>query len=90
MPNFKAIVSLWSASSQSLAQLAPARPPHSGRRHKFSLEHLETRVVPSTILVTSLLDSGHGTLRAAIERANQGRAIRWLRRIRIQSSSHTR
>ncbi len=35
------------------------------------LERLESRVVPATILVTSLLDAGHGTLRAAIEKANQ-------------------
>jgi hypothetical protein len=33
-------------------------------------EPLEGRVVPSTILVTSLLNAGRGTLRAAIQRAN--------------------
>jgi len=35
-----------------------------------AIERLEGRVVPSTILVTSLANSGHGTLRAAIEKAD--------------------
>src|SRR5271166_2651867 len=35
-----------------------------------AIERLEGRVVPATILVTSLLNSGCGTLRAAIEKAN--------------------
>ena len=35
------------------------------------IETLEDRVVPATIPVTSLLDSGAGTLRAAIEQANR-------------------
>jgi hypothetical protein len=37
----------------------------------LSVERLGCRVMPSTILVTSLLDAGHGTLRAAIEKANR-------------------
>jgi hypothetical protein len=34
------------------------------------IEVLEGRVVPATILVTSLLDSGPGSLRAGVEQAN--------------------
>ena len=69
MSTLKAIVNGWTALSQSLPQFADARPRHS--RLRLTLEHLEGRVVPSTILVTSLLDSGRGTLRAAIEKANR-------------------
>ena len=35
-----------------------------------AIERLEGRVVPSTIWVTSVLNSGRGTLRAAIDKAN--------------------
>lgn len=45
----------------------------TGRRklaRAWALETLEDRFVPSTITVTNLADSGVGTLRAAIERAN--------------------
>ena len=38
------------------------------------LERLECRVVPSTLLVTSLQNSGHGTLRSAIEKADHNRS----------------
>ncbi len=70
MSDFKSIIRRWSAILHSLPRFASARPRHVPRR--LTLEHLESRVVPATILVTSLLDSGNGTLRAAIEKANQG------------------
>ncbi len=41
------------------------------RSRVLTLELLEGRVVPSTITVTSLADSGPGTLRAAITQADQ-------------------
>ncbi len=47
----------------------------SGARRRsalvWSVEPLESRVVPATIRVTSLLNAGAGTLRAAIEMANR-------------------
>src|SRR5271165_6896545 len=45
-----------------------------------AIERLEDRVVPSTILVTSLANSGHGTLRAAIEQADHD-PIHWAGRM---------
>ena len=68
MSPFKAIVQRWSAISRSVPQIAPARPRNC--RLRLKLENLESRLVPSTIVVTSLLDSGRGTLRAAIEKAD--------------------
>ena len=54
----------------------PARPPRRARHHTFRclpLEQLEERSVPSvvTIPVSSLADSGGGTLREAITTADQ-------------------
>jgi hypothetical protein len=53
--------------------------PHRGRRRRagaldravgFSIEPLEDRVLFSTLMVSSLADSGAGSLRAAINSAN--------------------
>src|SRR5271166_5981603 len=57
----------------------PARPPRRSRHHTFRclpLEQLEERSVPSvvTIPVSSLADSGGGTLREAITMADQATA----------------
>ena len=64
-------VRAWSAISHSLPQPAARRAPGARSRlaRVCTIERLEDRVVPSTILVTSLADSGRGTLRAAIELA---------------------
>src|SRR5271157_613857 len=70
------IVRSWSAISRSLPQFAPARCPHARRRPM--LECLEDRAMLSTIpvatnlTVSSLDDSGVGTLRAAINQADTG------------------
>src|SRR5271165_4597836 len=69
MSTFKTIVRRWSAVLRSRSEFAPGRPPSVSRR--LTLESLESRVVPSTILVTSLLDSGPGSLRTAIIKANR-------------------
>jgi hypothetical protein len=72
MSRFEPIVRSWSAISRSL----PARRPHARRR--FTLERLEERAMLSTIpvatnlTVSSLADSGVGTLRAAIMQADTG------------------
>ena len=68
MSSFRAIVRRWSVMSR----FDPARLFRSPRRPRLGLELLESRVVPSTIMVTTLLDSGQGSLRAAIEKANAG------------------
>jgi|GEM_PF-3161236 len=74
MLRFESIVRSWSAISRSLPQFAPARRPHARRRPM--LECLEKRSLLSTISlpVTSLADSGAGTLRAAITQANSSTA----------------
>ena len=61
---------MWSAISRSLPQFAPARRPHARRRPM--LECLEDRALLSTIPITvsSLADSGGGTLRLAIATAD--------------------
>ena len=61
------------------SSLVPARPPRRARHHTFRclpLEQLEERSVPSvvTFTVSSLADSGGGTLREAITMADQGAA----------------
>ena len=62
----------WSVISRSLPQFAPARCPHARRRPM--LECLEDRALLSTIRITvsSLADSGVGTLRSAIATADVG------------------
>jgi predicted outer membrane repeat protein len=62
----------WSAISRSLPQFAPARRPHA--RQRPMLECLEDRALLSTIPITvsSLADSGGGTLRSAIAAADMG------------------
>jgi len=74
MSRFDSILRSWSAISRSLPQFAPAQRPHARRR--LTLERLEDRAMLSTISipVTSLADSGAGTLRAAITQANSGTA----------------
>ena len=61
------------------SSLVPARPPRRARHHTFRclpLEQLEERSVPSvvTFTVSSLADSGGGTLREAITMADQATA----------------
>ena len=72
MSRFHSIVRSWSAISRSLPQFAPARRPHARRRPM--LECLEDRALLSTIPITvsSLADSGGGTLRSAIAAADMG------------------
>ena len=78
MSPFEAIARRWSATSQSLPGFALARPSNARRRLKLGLklERLEDRTVLSSfnLLVTSLADSGPGTLRAAIIKADAGSA----------------
>ncbi len=76
MSPIEAIVTRWSAISRSLPQFAQARPPHSRRRLRLRLEHLEDRTVLSSLNlpVTSLADNGPGTLRSAIAQADAGSA----------------
>jgi len=53
----------------------PARPPRRSRHHTrryLTLERMEERSVPSILAVTSLADSGVGTLRQAITTADAG------------------
>ncbi len=74
MSRFKPKVRWWSATTRLLPQFAPAQRPQSRRR--LMLERLEDRTMLSmiSIPVTSLADSGAGTLRAAITQANSGPA----------------
>ena len=69
MSRFESNVRSWIAISRPL----PARRPHARRP---SLERLEDRTVLSTIslVVTTLADTGVGTLRSAITMADQGAA----------------
>src|SRR5262245_19654638 len=64
---------IWYRWLQSLAN-AWWRPSIPARRRSWCyprVEYLENRVVPSTLTVTSNADSGPGTLRAAVNTANQ-------------------
>ena len=72
MSRFNTIVYPSSASRNCARGATPAafRQPVAASHSACAIERLEGRVVPSTILVTSLADSGHGTLRAAILKAN--------------------
>jgi hypothetical protein len=57
---------LWHA----LARTTQARRPAPHRRTRLAFDLLEDRVVPATLLVTSLADTGPGSLRNAIAQAN--------------------
>ena len=72
MSALETIVRRCTAISQSLTQAAARCAPRARFRTALvcTIERLEARVVLSTILVTSLHDSGRGTLRAAIEKAD--------------------
>ncbi len=74
MSRFEPIVPRWSAISRLLPKLVPARPAHARRRLGLTLERLEDRSVISRINlpVTSLADTGPGTLRSAITEADAG------------------
>jgi hypothetical protein len=71
----------WRKPLQRQAKVARRRP----RRHDRTLrarivprlEALEDRTVPSTLTVTSVADSGTGSLRAAIAAANSGDTIQF-------------
>ncbi len=76
MSALETIVRRWSAISRSLSQFTPALPPHARRRLRLRLERLEDRTVLSSfnLPVTSLADTGPGTLRSAITEADAGSA----------------
>src|SRR4051812_14239999 len=46
------------------------RTPHRPRTPRLAVEVLDDRCLPSTFTVTNLLDSGAGSLRAAVAAAN--------------------
>ena len=75
---FKPIIRQCSPSLPLLTRLATARPDHASRRFRAAprLEDLENRIALSSInlAVTSLADSGPGTLRSAIIQADSGSA----------------
>lgn len=56
-------------------KLLPVSSQPSRQRGRLRLECLETREVPSTISVTSLADSGTGSLRDAIAQANASTGV---------------
>ncbi len=78
MSPFKPIIRQCSPFLALLPRLAPARPDHASRRFRAAprLENLENRIALSSInlAVTSLADSGPGTLRSAIIHADSGSA----------------
>ena len=78
MSRFEPVIPRWSTLSRSLSRRALAQTPHSERRLKIrlALERLEDRTVPSSfnLAVTSLADTGPGTLRSAITTADAGSA----------------
>ena len=78
MSRFEPKVRWWSATTRSLSRFAPARRPHARRR--LSLECLEDRAMLSTIVlaVTTLSDSGVGTLRDAITKADADTANQYV------------
>jgi hypothetical protein len=59
------------------ARRRAARPSHPAQRRPIALrlEALEDRTLPSTLTVTNLADSGHGSLRARIAAAAPGDTI---------------
>lgn len=75
---FKPIVGQWSPLLAVLSRLALAGPDHAGRHFRAAprLEKLEDRIALSSVnlAVTSLADSGPGTLRSAIMQADSGSA----------------
>ena len=79
LPMFRSMSSRPAVFRMLRSSPVPARPPRRARHHTFRclpLEQLEERSVPSvvTIPVSSLADSGGGTLREAITTADQGTA----------------
>jgi hypothetical protein len=74
MSTFKTIARRWSFILRSHSQFRVAGPRNSRRRECPRLESLEDRTVLSSfnLPVTSLADSGPGTLRAAIAQADAG------------------
>ena len=78
MSPFKPIIRQYFPFLALLPRLAPARPDHASRRFRAAprLENLENRIALSSInlAVTSLADSGPGTLRSAIVQADSGSA----------------
>jgi predicted outer membrane repeat protein len=67
---------LWNQMSRKLTRRpAPAAPARRQLRCRPTLLTLEDRVVPSTFTVTSLADSGTGSLRGAIAAAAAGDTI---------------
>jgi hypothetical protein len=66
----------WLRNFRSDVALGPAPGTHRRQRslrartHRLGLEVLEDRCLPSTFTVTNLLDSGAGSLRAAVASAN--------------------
>jgi len=68
----------------------PARGPGLGRRRwRPRLEILEDRVLPSTLTVSNNLDSGPGSLRAAITDASSGDTIRFAANLNGQTITLT-
>jgi hypothetical protein len=63
---------------QAIAARTPGGAKHTSRNCiVLSLEGLEDRTVPSTLMVTSAADSGTGSLRAVIAAAHPGDTIRF-------------
>src|SRR5262249_44175592 len=66
----------WLRNLRSAVLLGPALGTHRRQRslrartHRLALEVLEDRSLPSTFTVTNLLDTGAGSLRAAVAAAN--------------------
>ena len=74
MSLLEAIILRWPAISRFFPEFAAQRLPRGRRRLAlvWVMDRLEDRVVPATIWVTNLANAGHGSLRAAIEKADHG------------------
>src|SRR5438067_13291352 len=55
---------------RSVFAFAPKRRKPSLQRYRPLLEEMERRLVPASFTVTTLVDRGEGSLRAAIEAGN--------------------